>query len=63
MARVSEHEVRGILQARCVTCHGGLSQKGGLDLRTMASRLKGGKSGTGAGAGEAGGQFDVLADC
>ena len=45
VARVSEHEVRGILQARCVTCHGGLNQKGGLDLRTMASRLKGGKSG------------------
>ena len=45
VARVSEHEVRGILQARCVTCHGGLSQKGGLDLRSMASRLKGGKSG------------------
>ena len=45
VARVSEHEIRGILQARCVTCHGGMSQKGGLDLRTMASRLKGGKSG------------------
>ncbi|HEU0121634.1 MAG TPA: PSD1 and planctomycete cytochrome C domain-containing protein [Bryobacteraceae bacterium] len=42
---VSEHEVRGILQARCVVCHGSGDKKGGLDLRTMASRLKGGKSG------------------
>lgn len=45
VAAVSEHEVRGILQARCVRCHGGMEQKGGLDLRTVASRLKGGKSG------------------
>ncbi len=42
---VSEHEVRGILQARCVLCHGAGRQEGGLDLRTVASRLKGGKSG------------------
>lgn len=42
---VSEHEIRGILQARCVACHGAGEKKGGLDLRTVASRLKGGKSG------------------
>ena len=42
---VPEHEVRGILQARCVVCHGSGKASGGLDLRTMASRLKGGKSG------------------
>lgn len=42
---VNEHEVRGIIQARCVTCHGGLQKMGGLDMRTVASRLKGGKSG------------------
>ncbi|NDJ10597.1 MAG: DUF1553 domain-containing protein [Acidobacteriia bacterium] len=42
---VKEHEVNAILQARCVRCHGGLEQRAGLDLRTMASRLKGGKSG------------------
>lgn len=40
-----EHEIRGILQARCVACHGAEQKKGGLDLRTNASRLKGGKSG------------------
>ncbi|MFN0101501.1 MAG: DUF1553 domain-containing protein [Bryobacteraceae bacterium] len=44
-AVVREHEVRGILQARCVACHGSGKASGGLDLRTMASRLKGGKSG------------------
>ena len=41
----AEHEIRGILQARCVACHGADQKKGGLDLRTNASRLKGGKSG------------------
>src|SRR5579862_463030 len=40
-----EREVLAILQVRCMVCHGGLKQQGGLDLRTMASRLKGGKSG------------------
>ena len=40
-----EHEVLAILQARCMICHGSLKQEGGLDLRTVASRLKGGKSG------------------
>ncbi len=44
-ASVTEHEIRGILQARCVACHGAARQAGGLDLRTVASRLKGGKSG------------------
>lgn len=42
---VSETEVRAILQVRCVTCHGGTRREGDLDLRTVASRLKGGKSG------------------
>ncbi len=43
--QVTEREVLSILQARCVRCHGGLAKQGGLDLRTMESRLKGGKSG------------------
>ena len=42
---VSELEVRAILQVRCVVCHGKSRQEGGLDLRSLASRLKGGKSG------------------
>ncbi len=44
---VSEHEVRAIFQVRCVLCHGSTDRKGGLDMRTLASRLKGGKSGPG----------------
>ncbi len=40
-----EREVLAILQVRCMICHGSLKQQGGLDLRTNASRLKGGKSG------------------
>ncbi len=42
---VSEHDVLPIFQVRCVACHGKREQMGGLDLRTQASRLKGGKSG------------------
>ena len=45
VAAVTEAEVRAVFQARCVACHGSLRQEGGLDLRTLASRLKGGKSG------------------
>src|SRR5262245_58384413 len=40
-----ERDVLAVLQVRCMICHGSLKQQGGLDLRTMASRLKGGKSG------------------
>ena len=41
----TERDVLGILQVRCGICHGSLKQQGGLDLRTVASRLKGGKTG------------------
>lgn len=41
----SEHDVLPILQMRCTVCHGKRTQEGGLDLRTQAGRLKGGKSG------------------
>ena len=44
-AVVREQDARAVFQARCVTCHGGLRKEGGLDMRTVASRLKGGKSG------------------
>ncbi|MSV30687.1 MAG: DUF1549 domain-containing protein, partial [Bryobacterales bacterium] len=43
--QVTEHDVLPIVQIRCVACHGKRKQEGGLDLRTVASRLKGGKSG------------------
>ena len=42
---VTENDVLPIFQTRCVLCHGKRRQEGGLDLRTQASRLKGGKSG------------------
>ena len=42
---VTERDVLPIFQMRCVTCHGKRRQEGGLDLRTRASRLKGGVSG------------------
>ncbi len=43
--QVTEADVLPIFQMRCVVCHGKRKQEGGLDLRTQASRLKGGKSG------------------
>lgn len=45
VAAVTEDDVLPIFQMRCVVCHGKRKQEGGLDLRTQASRLKGGKSG------------------
>ena len=38
-------DVLPILLGHCVACHGAVQPEGGLDLRTMASILKGGKSG------------------
>ena len=43
--RTTESDVLPIFQMRCQVCHGKRRQEGGLDLRTMASRLKGGNSG------------------
>jgi HAMP domain-containing protein len=42
---VTENDVLPIFQMRCVVCHGKRKQEGGLDLRSQASRMKGGKSG------------------
>ena len=43
---VTEREVMvSILRLKCVMCHGRRKQEGGLDLRTRAALLKGGKSG------------------
>jgi mono/diheme cytochrome c family protein len=44
-AAVTQHDVLPILFRRCTTCHGAHRQEGGLDLRTRASMLRGGKSG------------------
>ena len=40
-----ERDVWPILATRCVTCHGADEPKGGLDLRTVGSMLRGGESG------------------
>jgi len=42
---VAERDVQAILSAKCWVCHGRREQKAGLDLRTVASLLKGGQSG------------------
>ena len=42
---VSQHDVLPILFSRCTVCHGLRTQEAGLDLRTKALMLKGGKSG------------------
>ncbi len=42
---VSQHDVIPILLLRCTACHGRQKQEAGLDLRTRAAMLKGGKSG------------------
>ena len=42
---VTQHDVIPILLLRCTACHGRHKQEGGLDLRSKAALLKGGKSG------------------
>ena len=41
----TEQEVQAILSAKCWVCHGRVTRQAGLDLRSRASMLKGGKSG------------------
>src|SRR6188508_1603166 len=40
-----QRDIKPILQARCVACHGPLKQEGGLRLDAAAVALKGGESG------------------
>ncbi len=42
---LTEHDVLPIVLLRCATCHGAQRQNGKLDLRTVESMQKGGKSG------------------
>jgi hypothetical protein len=44
-AGVTQHDVIPIVLRRCTVCHGRHRQEGGLDLRTKATMLRGGKSG------------------
>jgi mono/diheme cytochrome c family protein len=47
------HTARTVLQDHCIKCHGGVEQKGGLDLRSIESTLKGGDSGPAVTPGDA----------
>ncbi len=49
---LTQHEVLPILLRRCTACHGRYIQEGGLDLRTVATILRGGKSGPAVVAGD-----------
>ena len=40
-----EHEIQPLLNERCIVCHGDSSPQSGLDLRSLASTLRGGKHG------------------
>ena len=51
---ISQWEVLPVLQLRCVICHGKTVAEAGLDLRSHASMLKGGKSGPAIVAGRPG---------
>ena len=46
-AALTQHDVLPILLRSCTTCHGLHRKEGGLDLRTRAAMLRGGKSGAG----------------
>ncbi len=43
---ISQHDVLPILLRRCTVCHGQGRQEAGLDLRSRAAMLRGGKSGS-----------------
>src|SRR5438045_3427796 len=42
---VTQHDIGPIFLRRCAACHGRHRQEAGLDLRTRAAMLRGGKSG------------------
>jgi mono/diheme cytochrome c family protein len=44
-ATLTQHDVLPILLRRCTVCHGLRRREGGLDLRSKAAMLRGGKSG------------------
>ncbi|MCH8830552.1 MAG: hypothetical protein IID45_13330, partial [Planctomycetes bacterium] len=46
VARLSQHDIVPLMNLRCTVCHGLRVQQAGLDLRTKASMLRGGKNGS-----------------
>jgi hypothetical protein len=51
MAVTLDQHVRPIFEARCLNCHGAGKKRGGLDMRTIQSMMRGGDSGSGLVAG------------
>ncbi|HEX4607362.1 MAG TPA: c-type cytochrome domain-containing protein [Urbifossiella sp.] len=49
-----DRDVLPIFQSKCASCHGALSKRGGLDLRTLAAATRGGNSGPGVVPGQPG---------
>jgi mono/diheme cytochrome c family protein len=45
VAQVSQHDIIPLMLRHCTACHGGRRKEAGLDLRSRAAMLKGGKSG------------------
>ena len=43
--QVTQHDIIPLMHLRCAPCHGGRRREGGLDVRTRAAMLRGGKSG------------------
>ena len=39
-------EIHPVITEHCTKCHGGVKQKGGLDLRTIGSAIEGGETDT-----------------
>src|SRR5262249_53063176 len=56
---LNQHDIIPIMLLRCTVCHGLRRQEGGLDLRTRAGMLKGGKSGPAMVPGNAAGSLLV----
>lgn len=50
-----EQDILPVLTKQCLGCHGGLRQKGGLDMRTIPLMLKGGKNGPAVKSGDVNG--------
>ena len=48
----TQHDILPLLRLRCGVCHGTRKQESGLDVRSLASLLKGGKSGPAVVAGK-----------
>lgn len=45
LAELDQHQILPLLRLRCAACHGRQKQEGGLDIRSRAALLRGGKSG------------------